>query len=299
MNGEHHWRGVALTLTVAASFALNSVLSALAYTGGSNAVSVITVRNIVALAILYVVLRMKGVAIALPSRQRNAALACGLLMALYSYGLLGAFEYMPVALAVITFYTYPILVAATGWISGREAFHPQHAIALVAAFAGLVLALDIWGTRPHALGVALATMAACGLTVLLMVSAKVRGDSDSRPITLHMLATTTVTYLVVSAVLGNFALPHTVPGWVGFVGTLITYTYSVVFMFVALSMLGPVRTSLTMNIEPVITVVLGYLILAQELNLLQMFGIAIVLAAVISVEALKSHVPATSTSNKA
>ncbi len=298
MSREHNWRGVALTLTVAASFALNSVLSALAYTGGSNAVSVITVRNVVAFAILYTILRTQGVAIALPTRQRTAALASGLLMALYSYGLLGAFEYMPVALAVITFYTYPILVAATGWISGREAFHPQHAIALVAAFSGLVLALDIWGARPHPLGLALAIMAACGLTVLLMISTRVRGDSDSRPITLHMLATTTVTYLVVSAVLGNFALPHTVPGWVGFVGTLITYTYSVVFMFVALSMIGPLRTSLTMNIEPVITVILGYLILAQELNLLQMLGIAIVLVAVVAVEALKPDAPATGTSHK-
>jgi len=290
---QSDWRGVAMALVVAISFSATSVLAALAYTGGTNALSVLTVRSIVAFIILYLVLRAKKVPITLPPRQRNGALGCGLLMALYSYGLLGAIEYMPVALAVIIFYTYPILVAGTGWLSGRETFSPQVAVALAAAFVGLVLALDVWGSQPHPLGVGLALMAAVGLTALLIASEKVRGDSDSRPITLHMLATATAVYFIVSVVLGNFALPQTTSGWVGFVGTQITFTFSIVSVFIVLSMIGPLRTSLTMNIEPVITVTLGYLILAQTLNAWQLLGFTLVIGAVVTVEVLKPKDPKT------
>ena len=287
------WRGVALALIVAFSFSATSVLSALAYAGGRNALSVLTVRGIVAFAILYIILRVNNVATALPIGRRNGALGCGILLALYSYGLLGAIEYMPVALAVIIFYTYPILVAAVGWISRREPFRAQVAVALAVAFAGLVLALDVWGVRPHPLGVGLAMMAAVGLTILLSVIEKVRGGSDSRPSTLHMLAISTVIYLAGSAILGNFALPQTTSGWVGFIGTQITFTFSIICVFIVLSMIGPLRTSLTMNIEPVMTMTLGYLILAQTLKAWQLFGFALVIGAVVTVELIKPKDPAT------
>lgn len=287
------WRGVAFALIVAFSFAATSVLSALAYAGGTNALSVLTVRSIVACAILYIILKVNNVATVLPTGRRNGALACGILLAVYSYGLLGAIEYMPVALAVIIFYTYPILVAGVGWISGREPFRVQIAVALAVAFAGLVLALDVWGVRPHPLGVGLALMAAVGLTILLSVIEKVRGESDSRPITLHMLAVSAVIYVVGSAILGNFALPHTTSGWVGFIGTQITFTFSIVCVFIVLSMIGPLRTSLTMNIEPVMTMTLGYLILAQTLKAWQLFGFALVIGAVLAVELIKPKVAVT------
>jgi drug/metabolite transporter (DMT)-like permease len=288
--GDHAigWRGLALALIVAVSFAGTSVFAVLAYAGGSDPLSVLTARSIAAFVILHLVLGLRRIPRALPARQRNAALALGLLMAVYSYGLLGAIEYMPVALAVITFYTYPILVAVAGWLSGRESFQPRFALALIVAFAGLILALDLSAARPHPLGVSLALMAAIGLAVLLIVSERVRGDCDSRPITLHMLGTAMAAYVAVSAALGHLALPQTPSGWIGFVGAPLCYTFSIVFVFVVLSMIGPLRTALVMNIEPVASVVLGYLVLAQKLDALQLLGIAVVVGAVAFVEGSRS-----------
>ena len=281
------WRGIGLAIIVAFGFSATSVLSALAYAGGTNALSVLTMRSIFALVILLFILRLKNVVTKLPPARRNGALACGILLAIYSYGLLGAIEYMPVALAVIIFYTYPILVAGVGWLSGREPFRPEVAIALSIAFLGLMLALDVWEFQPHPLGVTLAIVAAVGLTILLTVIEKVRSGTDSRPITLHMLGASTIVYLVGGGFFGDFLLPHTVSGWIGFIGTQITFTFSIVCVFIALSMIGPLRTSLTMNIEPVMTVALGYLILAETLNGWQLLGFVIVITAVVTVELIK------------
>ena len=282
------WRGVMLAALVAVSFALNSALSAVAYAGGSNALTMLLVRAVIALVVLHVVLGLRGVPRILPAPKRYAALALGIPMGVGSYGLLAAIEVLPVGLAVVIFYTYPILVAITGWTTGREVFRLPFAMALGVAFMGVILALDIFGARPNPVGVALAFMAAVMIAAMYTLNDRVRADSDPQPITLHMLATTLVGYTVACAWTGDFALPHTFTAWVAFIAAPFFYTLSVSFLFVIISIIGPVRTALVMNVEPVASVLFGYLLLSQRLNGLQLIGIALVVGTVVWIERSKS-----------
>ncbi len=291
MSNALGWRGFSLAVVVAIAFAANSVFAALAYAGGSNALSVLTARSSVAFIILYIFLTKYRVPRALPQPKRIPAFALGLVMVISSYGLLGAVEHMPVALAVITVYTYPILVAVSGWVSGREIFRPRFAIALIAAFGGLVLALDIGGANSTPIGISLASIAAIGVAVLLVVNERLHDGHDSRPYTLHMLGTATTIFGLASIVSGHFSFPHTPSGWIGFVGAPLCYAFASVFLFVVLSMIGAMRTALIMNIEPVASVILGYLLLTQKLQSFQLLGIALVVAAVIAIEAAKPTAP--------
>jgi drug/metabolite transporter (DMT)-like permease len=220
----------------------------------------------------------------LPPRQRNTALALGVVMAWASYALLAAMETMPVALCVITLYTYPFIVAAFGWWSGREPFRLRFAVALVAAFAGLVLALDLSGNPPNVTGLVLAASGAVGVATLLLASERARAPADSQPFTLHMLATCMVLSLLISAARGDFALPQTNAAWLGFIATPLCYSFSIICMFVAVSMIGSLRTALVMNLEPVSSVLLGYVVLSQALDGLQLVGVALVVAAIVSIE---------------
>ena len=282
------WSGLAFVLLVATSFAIGSTLARLAYEAGSNALSVLTLRTSVASAALYVLLRLRGVGCALPPRRRYASLAAGVLLAAYSYGLLGAMEYIPVALAVTLFYTYPMLTAISSWLGGIERVSIISIAALAAAFFGIGLALDVslidlnfGGLNP--IGIALALAGAVVFAGLLMLIERIRGSGDSRPITLHMLATAFVVYLLMGAVSGTFALPDTTSGWIGYVGSSFFYTFAIVSLFVAVSMIGPLKTALTMNFEPMASAICGFLILGQSLGPTQILGIAIVIAAIGSV----------------
>ena len=291
MSNARGWHGFPLAVVVAVGFAANSAFAALAYAGGSNALSVLTTRSSVAFIILYMFLAKKRVPRALPQAKRIPVLALGLVMVTSSYGLLGAVEHMPVALAVIIVYTYPILVAVSGWLSGREIFRPHLAAALFVAFGGLVLALDIGGANSTTIGVGLASIAAAGVAVLLVMNERLHDGQDSRPYTLYMLGTATTIFGLASIVSGHFAFPHTPSGWIGFVGAPLCYAFASVFLFVVLSMIGAMRTALIMNIEPVASVVLGYLLLAQKLQSFQLLGIALVVGAVIAIEATKPTTP--------
>lgn len=278
------WRGIAKAAGVGVAFAANSTLAGAAYAGGSNALSVLVVRAAVAFVALYVLLGIRQVPRSLPALRRYQALGLGMLFASYSYGVLAAIQFMPVALAVVTFYTYPLLVAAYAWWRGKTPFSAGTALAFLVAFAGIVLALDIFGARPNMHGVAMALASAVVVTLVLNLTPYVRGTGDSRPITLHMLGMATSLFAVGLVASGDFLLPQTALGWIGFLGAPVFYTFGIIAIFEVLGEIGPLRMSLVMNIEPVAAVIFGFVLLDQRLGSGQLVGVALVVVAVVLIE---------------
>ena len=132
-------------LCVAASFAANSTLAKLSYDHGATPLSVLTWRSGLSALCVFAVLIIWRLPWKLPARQRWAAIIMGCVVASYSYGLLGAIEYIPVALAVLTFYLYPLLTCLGAWVIGQEKLTLRTSLCLIIAFVGLATALDIRG----------------------------------------------------------------------------------------------------------------------------------------------------------
>lgn len=282
-----HWRGVAMALLVGIAFASNTSLAAFSYRGGATPLAVLLARSVTAFVLLYLLLGAHGVRRALPAKQRRGALLLGCVFASYSYGVLVAIKYLPVGLVVATFYTFPILVALIEWWSGRQPFSGLTALSLLTAFSGILLALDVFGASLHRLGIGLCLFGALGVTIVMTFSAKVRGDGDSRPVTLHMLATTITIFTLVAVLHGDVGLPQTPAAWAAFAGAALFYSFGIITLFVVLAEIGPVKASLFMNIEPVTSVLLGYVLLGQHLGPMQLFGIALVVSAVVLIESVK------------
>ncbi len=276
--------GIALAAAAAVSFATNVSIARIAYDGGSNPLSYLTLRSAIALVVVFVLLRATRTPLQLPRRQRLTALALGCLMALYSWGILSAIQFIPVALATLIFYTYPLLTAAYLWLTRHERFTIAGGAAVIVAFVGLAIALDVTDAVPDLRGVALAALAAVGLTTVMILNSRIVGRGDSRPVTLHMLTSATAAYAIVTLALGDAALPATVAGLWAFFGGPLFYAFAIIAIFIAMSKLGPFRTALTMNLEPVSAAILGFVLLGQSLNPLQVFGIALVIAAVVFVQ---------------
>ena len=69
-----------------------------------------------------------------------------------------------------------------------------------------------------------------------------------------------------------------------FAGSTVFYVMATFTLFMAVSMIGPLRTAIVDNTAPVWAVVFGFLLLDQALNARQVFGVIIVIAAVISLQ---------------
>jgi probable blue pigment (indigoidine) exporter len=266
---------------VAVSFAFNTVFASIAYRDGANAMSVLTYRTLLALIAVFVLLRVWRVPMYLTPRKRLAACGLGLLMATYCYGLLAAIEHMPVALAVLTFYLYPLLTGVISGLLGYERLTPGLIVALVAGFVGLAFALDIGGGGLNLTGFALAGSGALLMTLMVFLNNKVAAGEDSRRITLYVLSTATLAYLVIDLVLGEYRLPQTAEGMLAFLGVGLFFAFSIIGIFVSFSKIGMVQTTMIMNLEPVTSVFLGTVLLGQSMKLSQFGGAALVIAAVV------------------
>lgn len=282
------WVGITVALAAAAAYALANISASLAYHGGSNPPTVAAIRFLVPAAALIVWLRVTGISLVLPKREAFVAAALGVVTALYTWALLKSISSIPFALAVLILYLFPlmaaVIVAALGW----EKFAWRTGAAIVLAFAGLALALGVRGNNLNIEGVALAFFAAIGLAVVVAVSSRVFGKGDARPLTLYMAAIASVLLLILCAASGDFALPQTASGWIGFLAAAAFYGFAMIAFFIAISMIGPVRTSLFSYADAVISAGLGVVVLGQALTPTQIAGIALVILALIGATARRS-----------
>lgn len=274
--------GIVLVLAIGVCFAMANTLAGVAYTGGTDALSVATARFFLPAAILLVILLAIGKNVLMPLRDGWIAIVLGLVTVAYTWALLTAIELLPVPLAVLVFYLFPVfttfIVAAMGW----ERLHRINVIAALIAFAGLALALGVSDQGLNFLGVFYAAIAAVGLATVSAVSSRVIRAGDPRQATLYMAATAAVTFLVITVAFGEFRLPNTATGWWGFIGTNAFYAGAMIGYFVAISMIGPGRTTLYSNIEPLMAIAAAFVLLEQVLESLQIFGVVVVVGALVA-----------------
>jgi drug/metabolite transporter (DMT)-like permease len=273
--------GIALALASAVAFALANTSASVAYHGGSNPLTVAAIRFLLPAGTLVVWLRMNGVPLSLPARDGWVAVALGVVTAVYSWALLTAIGAIPLALAVLVFYLFPLVATVILAVCGWEKFGWPTIAAIVLAFAGVTLALDPHGGRLDFAGVALALGAALGLGIVIAVSSRVFRAGDSRPVTLYIAAVAALVLIVLCAAHGEFVLPQTGFGWLGFVGTSVFYAFAMIAFFIAISMIGPVRVSLLSYAEPVVAAGLGVTLLGETLVPVQIIGIALVITALV------------------
>ncbi len=275
------WIGMTLALMASLAFALANTSASLAYHNGSNPLSVSAIRFILPTAALVIWLRLRKVPLGLPARDGWIAGALGAVTAVYTWALLGAIGSIPLALAILVFYLFPLVATLILGACGWEKLGWRTIVAIVLAFGGLALALHPRGGHLEIKGVALALVGALGLGTVIAVSSRVFRAGDSRPVTLHMAAVASLLLITFCAAHGEFALPKTGIGWVGFVGAAGFYAFAMIAFFIAISMIGPLRASLLSYAEPVVAAGLGVVLLDETLTSTQIAGIALVVTALV------------------
>lgn len=291
--------GAALAGAAGIGFATNSTAAKVAYEGGTNPLTFLTLRSMLAaILVLIIIMVVNRGSLRMPMRRRLAAFAIGGLLAVYSYGTLASIQFIPVALAILILYTFPLLTSIYAWVSGQERPTFLSVGALLVAFFGLVLALDIQGAALDLRGVGLAAMAALGLTTVIILNNRLVGDGDSQPITFHMMLSASIIFAIVTWIAGDYALPDTMSGWAGFLIGPSAYATAIVTVFVAISLAGPAPAAMSMNVEPVASLTFGFLILGQALSSLQILGAGLVIAAVVSLRLSDIRIPYARTERK-
>jgi drug/metabolite transporter (DMT)-like permease len=195
---------------------------------------------------------------------------------------------MDAGLLSLVLYTFPAIVAAAGILLGRDRIDARRLAALVLASAGLVLVLATAGTGDlDPLGTALGLAAAVVYSVYILVTDSIAGRMRPRVFSTLVCSSAAVTLTVGSALLGQLRPGElTVAGW-GWLAciALVSTVAAVSLLFAGIARVGPTVASILSTVEPVVTVVLAFLVFQEVLGPAQLLGGGLVLASVLVLHA--------------
>ena len=255
------------------------VCTALALRGGTNTLTLVTLRALGTLAILLAFFRVAGVPLGLASRERRLATAIAIPLCINTYCINEAIRQIPVPLAVLIFYLWPALVTAVSWIGRTEPFRWRGVFGLVFAFLGLALALNVDLSAAQVAGALYALVAALAWSAVFLLTHHYFPGRDTRPVVIHMTLVQAVVFAAATIAAQAWLLPSLPAGWIGVAGVTVFYALATIGIFAATAQVGPMRAGFFMNFEPVATVLLSALILNQRLAPVQLAGAALVISA--------------------
>ena len=280
--------GTLICLASASGFGAMGVLGKLAYDDGSTVGTLLATRFALA-ALLFWVLMLAGRATSelrdLSRRDLLTALALGALgyaaQAGAYFAALARMEAGPLSLLV---YTYPATVALAGVLLGRERVDARRLAALVLASSGLVLVLASAGTgQLDPLGVALGLAAAGVYSAYILVSGSIAGRMGPRVFSTLVCSGAAVTLTAGAGLLGELRPQDlTAAGW-GWLTclALVSTVAAVSLLFAGIARVGPTVASILSTVEPVVTVLLAFLVFGEVLGAAQLLGGALVLCSVL------------------
>jgi probable blue pigment (indigoidine) exporter len=274
--------GVAAAIVLGVSDVLVKIIAA----AHCDVLTMLSFRSVIGVAFMTAWLRF-GPKPSIDPRVRWISLGIGVLFTVLIYCLFKAIELNDVPTAVLTYFAYPLLTGLAAAATGLERLRWQGMACALAAFGGLAIMI---GAHPAGLvlsGIAYALAAASCRTGVLIVTRAFLVGADARLTTWYSVIAQTVIFVALSAATQTWHPPQTDIGWAALIGMSLATTAGIVFIFVSTMRVGPFRTALIMNLEPLIAMVGSALVLGDVITPLQALGSGIMLAALVAFQLWK------------
>jgi drug/metabolite transporter (DMT)-like permease len=205
-----------------------------------------------------------------------------------------ALQRIDASILSLLLYTFPAMVTVAAIALGRERFSGRRMAALGLTSVGLVLVLA--GAAAGAfnpVGAAMALGAAGVYTAYILLS-----EGAALRIRPYLLSALVCTGAAVTLTTGSLLLGQLRPGdvtaqgwvWLGAIGVVSTVA-AIGLFFAGLRRVGPSTAAILATVEPVVTVLLAFLVFGETLAAVQVTGAALVLASVLVLRA-RSRDPA-------
>ncbi len=266
-------------IVAAATFACADVLVKVVFAAGADTLTQLSFRSVVGLACFAVWLRVGARPAPLAPRERWVALGVGLLFAVTVYCVFEAIKRMDVPTAILAYFVYPLITGLVAGVTGLERLGWRGLAAALVAFLGLGLMIGAHPGELAVVGVAFSFAGAISRAALLLVTRALLAKSDARLLTWYSMLSSTTAFVAVSAAARTWHPPHGAVGWTALATTSVVTIVAILATFISTSRVGPFRTALVMNLEPLLTTIGSALFLGEVLTPVQALGGAIMLAA--------------------
>jgi len=132
-----HHRGLFFAAVSAGSYGVVTTCAAIAYAGGTNPLTLVSFRAVLGLGAALALIILVSRRYTLPRPAWGSFLLMTLGVVMINYGYMSSVRFIPVGLAALVFFTFPILILAITAIRSRRMPAPISAFAFLLAFSGL------------------------------------------------------------------------------------------------------------------------------------------------------------------
>ncbi|MBS7804861.1 DMT family transporter [Rhizobiales bacterium TNE-4] len=272
--------GVAMALGGAFFYGFNISFAALAAQDGVSGPVLVAYRIVTMMVLAIAAHALLRTAFHIPKGDRAGVILIGLTSIGVGVGYLSAVAFIPVTVAAVIFYTFPILIViATPFIDKRP-LTPTMLFVTILAFTGVVMvvgpAIDALDWR----GIVLAFVASISAAIQFFAGTRCRNTSLQSKILGVQIVALPFT-LMIAMVAGGMKPPSVLlnsPLAVGL--TIGGFMLGFLFQMLALNRIPASAAGLAFCAEPVVAAITSVLVLNERLGPLQYAGGALVIAAI-------------------
>ncbi|MDA8234182.1 MAG: DMT family transporter [Clostridia bacterium] len=278
--------GTLLIIISATGFAFLAIFVKYAYAAGLNTLTMLSIRFLIAAVIMWVIVwaRKENPRI---DRKKIVQLA---MLGVMGYGVMSGFYFnavnlVPAAIASIILYTYPLLVTLLAAWMFKEAITRTKLLSLVISSLGLVMVVGVAFDGLNPKGLLYAAMAAVVYSLYIVYSNKLVGRVNPMLVTTYVITSAAVVLTLITLVSGSVVLPTGSQGWWSLLGIAVFSTViAILTFFQGMSIVGPSQASIISTLEPVVTALAAFLLLAEKVSVTQFLGGLLVIGAVILIQ---------------
>lgn len=279
-------RGIGFAILAASIYGFVPNVARVAFEQGIPALESVVVRTLIVAVVLGVAAMLWKQSFRVEASARLPLLAQILATVLVSSCYIASVQFVPVSVAALVFFTFPVLIAvAAPVIEGQPMSWRLIGLALL-AFGGLALALGPDFQSFDLRGLLLAGLAAIGCALQFISGRMMAGKIPPAPLAalVHMAVLPAVVLIMLLTGDGNTKIfAATTPVWTLVVVTLVGIFYCAAY-FCQMSAVAHAPSSVVapyFNVEPVVTTAVAVLLLGETMTYLHMIGGGIVLLALL------------------
>jgi drug/metabolite transporter (DMT)-like permease len=278
--------GYIYAIAAAVMFGSSGMFVKLAQGTGLDSINLLTVQYMLAVIIMFAFAFIRNSKILVVGRKSliNLALmgvigSTGMTLCYYM-----AFEYLPVAVVTMLLYTYPVMVFIYTCIFEKGSMNGQKTAAIVMAFTGCILALNLFGGNHSypVFGIALGLMSAVFYAFINIFSEKKLEKVDSLAINAYSTLFSLIAlclYRFPSYIFRGEVNPDSIIYIV--LLAIFCEILPLTMLYASLKLIGALKVSVISNLEIPTAFVMAYLFLNEKITVSQLFGSALIVCAII------------------
>ena len=273
--------GLLLAMGGAVSYGVNIVFAQISASAGIHGSVILFYRVFLMLPLAVIAMLISGTAFTIDRSETRAIVIMGLTSSAVSLCYILSVAYIPVTIAAVIFYTFPILVVLAQPFVESKAMQPFMLAIAVLAFTGIVIVIGPNSQSLDPVGLVLAGSASLAATVQFFYGTR----SPNSPTMPKLII---IQILMIPAalctMLANVGLPSIdifmLAPWASGL-TIAGYALGFLLQIMALNLISPVAAGLVFCLEPVVAAISAHVILDEQLAALQYSGGLMVLSAIV------------------